>query len=157
MFGDPIENSKNLKTTEVINVVKLQRGFDLPTSMRNRNENIPLYGSNGIIDHHDEAKCNNGVITGRSGTLGEVYYSTVPFWPLNTTLFSVNTHGNSVVYLKWLLTFYHLERFGSGSGVPTLNRNTFHHQQIIDVSKKEQVKFESFVEKVDKLKFINKR
>ena len=153
MFGDPIENSKNLKTTEVINVVKLQRGFDLPTSMRNRNGNIPLYGSNGIIDHHDEAKCNNGVITGRSGTLGEVYYSTVPFWPLNTTLFSVNTHGNSVVYLKWLLTFYHLERFGSGSGVPTLNRNTFHHQQIIDVSKKEQVKFESFVEKVDKLKF----
>ena len=153
MFGDPISNSKNLKTTEVINVVKLQRGFDLPVSDRNHNGDVPLYGSNGIIDHHDIDKCKKGIITGRSGTLGEVYYSNEPFWPLNTTLFSVDTHGNSIIYLKWLLTFYHLERFGSGSGVPTLNRNAFHQQQIIDVPKEEQNNFEAFANLIDKLKF----
>lgn len=153
MFGDPISNSKNLKTTEVINVVKLQRGFDLPVSDRNHNGDVPLYGSNGIIDHHDIDKCKKGIITGRSGTLGEVYYSNEPFWPLNTTLFSVDTRGNSIIYLKWLLTFYHLERFGSGSGVPTLNRNAFHQQQIIDVPKEEQTNFEAFVNLIDKLKF----
>ena len=153
MFGDPISNSKNLKTTEAINVVKLQRGFDLPVSDRNHNGDVPLYGSNGIIDHHDIDKCKKGIITGRSGTLGEVYYSNEPFWPLNTTLFSVDTHGNSIIYLKWLLTFYHLERFGSGSGVPTLNRNAFHQQQIIDVPKEEQNNFEAFANLIDKLKF----
>ena len=130
MFGDPIINSKQLPTKKVIDVVTLQRGYDLPIQARRKGD-VPIYGSNGFIDNHDVFKAESGVITGRSGTLGKVYASETPFWPLNTTLFSIDCHNNNVIYLKWLLTFFHLERFGSGSGVPTLNRNIFHGEQIM--------------------------
>jgi type I restriction enzyme S subunit len=154
MFGDPIINTLNLPITEVINVVKMQRGFDLPIQNRVSDGNIPVFGSNGILGYHNEMKKEKGIITGRSGTLGEVYSCEGPFWPLNTTLFSVDTHNNNVEYLKYLLQFYDLKRFGAGAGVPTLNRNEFHNKQIIDVPIQKQNEFAEFVKLIDKSKFI---
>ncbi len=152
LFGDPIHNTKGFPTKNVIDVVTLQRGFDLPVQDRNQDGHIPVYGSNGVLGYHDESKCEKGVITGRSGTLGEVTYCNTPFWPLNTTLFSVNTHGNNIVFLKYLLEFYDLKRFSSGTGVPTLNRNEFHNKAIIDAPIDRQNEFAAFVEQTDKLK-----
>ena len=129
----------------------------MPVDNRVHDGEIPLFGSNGIIDHHNTWKAKEGVITGRSGTLGQVYYSETPFWPLNTTLFSVDTHGNNVIYLKHLLERFDLARFGAGSGVPTLNRNNFHEEQIIDVPLKEQRTFAAKVKQIDKLRFNYQR
>ena len=153
LFGDPIKNTQNRQTTEIINVVKMQRGFDLPVQDRQQDGEIPVYGSNGALDHHDVAKVQGGgVITGRSGTIGKVYYTEGDYWPLNTSLFSVDTHGNNVIYLAYLLQMFDLTRFVEGTGVPTLNRNMFHNKQIIDVSKDEQNQFADFVHQVDKSK-----
>ena len=157
MFGDPINNSKSFPSKKVVDVVTMQRGYDLPTSKRISSGNIPVYGSNGILGYHDTSKCDVGVITGRSGTLGEVTFSDRPFWPLNTTLFSVDIHNNNIIYLKYLLEFYDLKRFGSGTGVPTLNRNEFHNEPIIDVPLTLQNEFADFVKLIDKSKFINRR
>ncbi|WP_158227256.1 MULTISPECIES: restriction endonuclease subunit S [unclassified Lactobacillus] len=155
MFGDPICNSKNKSTTKFINVVKLQRGFDLPIRKRNTQGKIPVYGSNGVLGYHDEFKASSGIITGRSGTIGKVYYENNEFWPLNTALFSVKTYGNNIIYLKYLVSLFKLERFCNGAGVPTLNRNNVHKQKIIDIPIKEQNKFASFVQQVDKSKVVN--
>ena len=153
MFGNPITNSQNRPTTEFINVVKMQRGFDLPVQDRHQDGSIPVYGSNGALDHHDIAKIHGGgVITGRSGTIGKVFYTEEDYWPLNTSLFSVDTHGNNVVYLAYLLEMYDLSRFVEGTGVPTLNRNMFHNKQIIEVDLEEQSSFANFVKQVDKSK-----
>ena len=154
MFGDPIRNTNNRETTEFINVVKMQRGFDLPVQDRRQDGDIPVYGSNGALDRHDVAKVHGGgVITGRSGTIGKVFYTEGDYWPLNTSLFSVDTYGNNVVYLAYLLEMFDLTRFVEGTGVPTLNRNMFHNKQIIDVDIEEQNRFASFVKQVDKSKF----
>ena len=154
MFGDPIKNSNGRSTTEFINVVKMQRGFDLPVQDRVQNGKIPVFGSNGALDRHNVAKVfGGGVITGRSGTIGKVYYTEGDYWPLNTSLFSVDTHGNNIIYLAHLLQLFDLSRFTEGTGVPTLNRNKFHNQQIIDVSLAEQEEFAAFVEQIDKSKF----
>ncbi|MCQ2563452.1 MAG: restriction endonuclease subunit S [Mogibacterium sp.] len=155
MFGDPIRNTQNRPTTEFINVVKMQRGFDLPVQDRRQDGEIPVYGSNGALDHHNVAKIQGGgVITGRSGTIGKVFYTEGDYWPLNTSLFSVDTHGNNVVYLAYLLQMYELTRFVEGTGVPTLNRNMFHNKQIIDVPIDEQRGFADFVKQVDKSKVV---
>ena len=154
MFGDPIYNTHNRPTTEFINVVKMQRGFDLPVQDRQQDGAVPVYGSNGALDCHDVAKIQGGgVITGRSGTIGKVFYTEGDYWPLNTSLFSVDTHGNNVIYLAYLLELYDLTRFVEGTGVPTLNRNMFHTKQIIDVGIDEQNQFAAFVKQVDKSKF----
>ena len=153
MFGDPIRNTQNRPTTEFINVVKMQRGFDLPVQDRQQDGEIPVYGSNGALDHHNVAKIlGGGVISGRSGTIGKVFYTEGDYWPLNTSLFSVDTHGNNVIYLAYLLQMYDLTRFVEGTGVPTLNRNMFHNKPIIDVPKEEQILFADFVKQVDKSK-----
>ena len=156
LFGDPIKNTQHRPTTAFVNVVTMQRGFDLPVQDRKQSGNIPVYGSNGVLDHHNQAKvCNGGVITGRSGTIGKVFYTTGAYWPLNTTLFSVDIHENNIIYLAHLVRMFNLDRFTEGTGVPTLNRNKFHSAPIIDVPIDEQNQFAAFVEQTDKSKYYS--
>ncbi|TSO25421.1 restriction endonuclease subunit S [Lactobacillus sp. LL6] len=155
MFGDPICNSLNKPVDFFINVVKLQRGYDLPVKKRNSNGDIPVFGSNGVLGYHTEFKAKHGIITGRSGTIGNVYREDGKYWPLNTSLFSVDTHGNNIVYLQYLLQMFRLERFYNGAGVPTLNRNDVHKQKIIRTPLELQNEFADFVQQVDKSKFEN--
>ena len=151
MFGDPIYNTQNRPMTEFINVVKMQRGYDLPVQDRNHEGSVPVYGANGVLGYHDIAKISDGgIITGRSGTIGKVYLANKEYWPLNTSLFSIETYGNNLIYLQYLVTLYDLKRFVEGTGVPTLNRNMFHNKKIIEVPINEQNTFASFVEEIDK-------
>lgn len=152
MFGNPVENDRGWEVKKVIDVVKLQRGYDLPTQDRVQEGDIPVWGSNGIVGYHNIAKVDFGIITGRSGTLGTVYSYDKPFFPLNTTLFSIDTHGNNIVYLRFLLNVFDLKRFGTGTGVPTLNRNTFHGENIIDVPFSLQQQFADKIELIEKQK-----
>lgn len=157
MFGNPVENDKGWETAKVIDVVKLQRGYDLPTNDRVQSGSIPVWGSNGIVGYHNISKIDCGIITGRSGTLGTVYSYDKPFFPLNTTLFSIDTHGNDIVYLRFLLNAFDLKRFGTGTGVPTLNRNTFHSEKIINAPLSLQQEFASRIEKIEKQKELIKQ
>lgn len=150
MFGDVVTNSKNFPTTALKNVVTLQRGYDLPEKEREASGSIPVYGSNGLVGYHNKSKECDGIVTGRSGTIGEVHYVPGEYWPLNTSLFSSDTHGNNVIYLSYLLQNFHLERFFTGSGVPTLNRNDVHPEQIIDIGLSEQTVFADFASKKKK-------
>ena len=153
MFGNPITNEKRYPEVDFIDVIKLQRGYDLPNQDRDSTGQISVYGANGILDTHIISKCKKGIITGRSGTIGKVYYSFEEFWPLNTTLFSVETYGNNIIYLKYLLDMFELKRFVDATGVPTLNRNVVHKQKIISVPIELQNQFAEFVKVIDKQKF----
>jgi len=152
IFGNPITNDKGYPLVDFINIVKLQRGYDLPNQERDNTGNISVYGANGILDKHIISKCSKGIITGRSGTIGKVYYSFDEFWPLNTTLFSIETYGNNIIYLKYLLDMFELKRFVDATGVPTLNRNIVHKQKIIKVPIELQNKFAEFVKQINKQK-----
>lgn len=152
MFGDPVTNEKGWDVAKVIDVVKLQRGYDLPVQNRHSKGNIPIYGANGIVGYHTEAKMQYGIITGRSGSIGDVYMSKIPFWPLNTSLFSVDTHNNDIIFLMYLIKNYNLSRFKQGAGVPTLNRNSFHQNDIIDVPLHLQQVFAEKVEAIERQK-----
>ena len=58
----------------------LQRGFDLPSDARLPGE-VPIYASTGVNGFHNEARVRGpGVVTGRSGTLGQVHYVRRDFW-----------------------------------------------------------------------------
>lgn len=158
MFGDPVTNEKGLDLVPFTDVILLQRGFDLPVQNRVKDGNIPVYGSNGILDYHDVAKIRNGgVVTGRSGTIGNVYYTLKDYWPLNTTLFSVDLKGNNVIYLAHLLQYFDLKRFSSGTGVPTLNRNLIHKELIFNVPLHLQNQFAEIVTKIEEQKALVKK
>jgi type I restriction enzyme S subunit len=120
------------QTKKLIDVATLQRGFDLPTQNRVAGE-FPLVSSSGITDtHHKFAVRGPGVVTGRSGSIGNVFFIERNFWPLNTVLYVKDFHGNDPRFVYHLLKNLDLQRFASGSGVPTLNRNIV-HCEFVDV------------------------
>ena len=103
--------------------VTLQRGFDLPSNKRVDGE-YPVIASTSINGFHNQYKVEPpGVVTGRSGALGEVQYVQTKFWPLNTSLWVKDFKGNFPKYVYYLLKTLDLKRFNSGAGIPTLNRN----------------------------------
>lgn len=120
-------------------VCTLQRGFDLPTAQRVPGR-FPLVTSSGPTDTHDEAKVKGpGVVTGRSGSIGNVFFVEKDFWPLNTALYVKDFHGNDPKFVWYLLQFFDLSRFSSGTGVPTLNRNDVHGEAVsVPISTDEQ-------------------
>jgi type I restriction enzyme S subunit len=111
-------------------VCVLQRGFDLPTHSRFEGD-YPLVSSNGITDRINEWKVKApGVVTGRSGTIGNVHFIEEDFWPLNTALYIKDFHGNDERFIYHFLTAFDLSKFSSGTGVPTLNRNNVHNVKV---------------------------
>ena len=116
-------------------VCTLQRGFDLPTRQRKKGD-YPLISSSGCIDSQAEAKVfGPGVVTGRSGSIGSVFFIEKDFWPLNTALYVKDFHGNDPRFIFHLLSKFDLKRFASGAGVPTLNRNNVHSEIVYVPSK----------------------
>ena len=68
-------------------VINLKRGYDLPHRERKPGP-FPIVSSSGITEYHAVAKVQGpGVITGRYGTLGKVFFVEGNFWPLNTSLY----------------------------------------------------------------------
>jgi len=107
-------------------VVTLQRGYDLPNRLRRLGE-IPIVTSSGIGGTHSEAMVSGpGVVTGRYGTIGEVFYIESEFWPLNTTLFVRDFHGNDPLFVSYLLRTIDFQTHSGKSGVPGVNRNDLH-------------------------------
>jgi type I restriction enzyme S subunit len=111
-------------------VATLQRGYDLPTKSRRQGE-VPIFAANGPVGTHDEVKVEGpGVVTGRSGTIGKVHYVEGGYWPLNTSLYVKDFHGNHRKFVFYLLRNMQLQRYCEGTGVPTLNRNNVHGVEI---------------------------
>ncbi len=107
-------------------VARLRRGFDLPVGSRNTGD-VPIFAANGIVGYHDEVGvAGPGVVTGRSGTIGKVHFVPGNYWPLNTSLYVENFHGNDPQFIVLLLRSVDLKRFSSQTAVPTLNRNVAH-------------------------------
>jgi len=112
-------------------VLVLQRGFDLPKADRSGGD-VPIYAATGVTGFHNEAKVKApGVVTGRSGTIGEVVYVQEDFWPLNTALWAKGFPKAEPLYAYYLLSSIDLRQFNSGAAVPTLNRNNVHCLNVI--------------------------
>lgn len=108
----------------------LQRGFDLPKKEQKKGE-YPVVYSNGICSYHDKYMVNGpGVVTGRSGTIGNIHYVISNFWPHNTSLWVTNFNGNYPLFVYYLFQSFDWKQFATGSGVPTLNRNSVHEKML---------------------------
>jgi type I restriction enzyme S subunit len=133
----------------VRDIAPMQRGFDLPNSQLRAGKHPVVY-SNGIVNFHTEYKVKGpGVVTGRSGTIGKVNYVLDDFWPHNTALWVTSFKGNCPKYIFYFYRWLGLERFGTGSGVPTLNRNDVHEVRVKIPSLAEQEKIAEMLSVID--------
>ena len=112
-------------------LIELKRGYDLPKKQRVAGH-VPLISSAGLSDCHDEAKVKGpGVITGRYGTIGEVFYIKDDFWPLNTTLYVKDFKGNHPKFIYYFLKTINYLQFSDKAAVPGVNRNHLHKASIL--------------------------
>jgi type I restriction enzyme S subunit len=112
-------------------VLTFQRGHDI-TKKEQSPGPFPVISSGGASSTHSEYRYEGpGVVIGRKGSLGGVYWSDGPYWPHDTTLWVRDFKGNDPKYLYYFLQTLQLERFDAGASNPTLNRN---HLHLLEVS-----------------------
>jgi len=113
--------------------IMFQRGHDLPNEDRQEG-NVPLVTSAGVSATHTKAAAKGpGIITGRYGTIGQFYLVKEDFWPLNTTLYSIDLRANEPRFLQYMLT--HLSPLfllnAVKSAVPGVDRNDIHPTKTV--------------------------
>lgn len=119
---------KHWKVKPLKYAVTFQRGHDLPTEERIEGD-VPVVTSAGPSAWHNRPMAiGPGIVTGRYGTIGIFHLVQGPYWPLNTTLYSISLHSNNPFYLKHMLhTLKPVFLLNAAkSAVPGVDRNDLH-------------------------------
>jgi type I restriction enzyme S subunit len=141
----------NWREVRLGDVCELKRGYDLPNANR-RSGTVPIVSSSGISGYHSEAKVSGpGVVTGRYGTLGHVFYIKEDFWPLNTALYVRDFKGNDPRFVAALLQSMDLGRNDVAAAVPGVNRNQLHELRVLCPDHHTQESVAAILESLDDL------
>lgn len=124
--------------------VTLNYGKGLKETDRSDGE-VPVYGSSGIVGHHNKALINGpAIIVGRKGNVGSVYYSHCPCFPIDTVYFISSEQTSYFLYLA----LQGMNFISSDAAVPGLNRNYAYSQHLLIPSPEVFSAFESRVQPV---------
>lgn len=85
-----------------------------------------VYSSGGVCGYSDDTLCTNGIVVGRKGTVGSVYYSETPFFAIDTAFYIDEFHNADKKFVYYYLNTLHLESYNNDAAVPGLNRNLVH-------------------------------
>lgn len=114
----------------LITVCELKRGYDLPSQSR-KSGPIPIISSSGPTGWHSEAMVTGpGIVTGRYGTIGQVFTCRADFWPLNTTLYVRDFKRNPYWFVYHTLLGLDFTKYSDKAAVPGVNRNALHLEQV---------------------------
>jgi type I restriction enzyme S subunit len=119
----------------------LQRGFDITKDEQDKGD-VPVVSSGGIKSFHNKAMVHApGVVIGRKGTLGKVFYLEADFWPHDTTLWVKDFKGNNPRFVYYFLLGLDVKGMDTGTANPALNRNQVHPIKVIwpSISKQEAI------------------
>jgi type I restriction enzyme S subunit len=138
-------------------IINFKRGYDLPVSDRTDGP-YPVISSSGISGYHSEYKVEGeGLITGRYGTLGEVYYINGKYWPHNTTLYVTDFKGNYPKYVYYLLKCLGNLKTSDKSTVPGINRNDLHEVEVPFIKRELQESVANILSTIDSKITLNNR
>jgi len=105
------------------NICEFAYGDSLPKQNRVKG-NVPVYGSNGQIDLHDKSLIEGKtIIVGRKGSIGEVHYSEIDCWVIDTAYYVKPLLEVDIKYLYLLLKTLNLSKLNKASSIPGLNRD----------------------------------
>jgi type I restriction enzyme, S subunit len=134
-------------------ICELKYGKSLPECFRSGGS-IPVYGSNGIVGSHDSPlTAGETIIIGRKGSHGEVNFSHMPCWPIDTTYYvdATATHEN-LHWLRYRLAGAGLNRMNRAAAVPGLNREDAYRVEILVPPPEEQRRIAAILDKAETLR-----
>lgn len=110
--------------------IELKRGYDLPSRER-RDGPFAIVSSSGPSGTHVEAKAKGpGVVTGRYGTIGQVFFVVGDYWPLNTALYVRDFKGSDPRFVSYFLRSIDFHKYVDKAAVPGVNRNHVHMEEV---------------------------
>ncbi len=90
--------------------------------------NYPVYASSGIVGTHNKALIKGpGIILGRKGNVGSVFWSDDDYYPIDTVYFINSEESNFYLYYSLLNTQF----ISTDVAVPGLNRNLAYSRNIL--------------------------
>lgn len=139
----------------LLDLCELKRGYDLPTPERSYGA-IPIISSSGISGYHAVPMAQApGVVTGRYGTIGEVYFINSAYWPLNTALYVRDFKSNSPRFVYYVLRAVSFLNYSDKAAVPGINRNHIHQAPVILPPRSIQEAFERLLSPLWKRQEVN--
>ncbi|HDG9105653.1 TPA: restriction endonuclease subunit S [Klebsiella pneumoniae] len=92
----------------------------------------PVYGSGGVTGFHNNYLVTGpGIIIGRKGTIGTIYWEDSNFFPIDTVYYVVNKKDTSLYYLYYLLQTLNLPNMNTDAAVPGLNRENVYRLSVL--------------------------
>ncbi|MFK0571943.1 restriction endonuclease subunit S [Endozoicomonas sp.] len=108
------------------NMLDLAYGKSLPATNREPGP-FPVYGSGGVSGYHKEAICNGpGVVVGRKGTVGSVYWVSQDFFPIDTVFYVKPKVKMPLFWVFQKLSHMNIATLSADSAVPGVNRNAIY-------------------------------
>ncbi len=103
---------------------------------------FPVYGSSGIVGSHEEAHVQGpGIIVGRKGNVGSVFWSDESFCAIDTVYFC----EPSAVTLYVYYALQNVDFINTDVAVPGLNRNFAHSRKVLIPSDQARDAFDDVV------------
>ena len=151
MFGDPLNNNKNLTKEKIGKIFTLTSGKFIPSKKLDTNGQYPVYGGNGINGYHNEFLFEDSKICiGRVGVKCGCVHKTKPnSWITDNALY-INNYLIPIneKYLKEALTQINLNQYAKRAAQPVISQTTIYNQYILLPPIEQQ---ELFAEKVQEI------
>lgn len=108
---------------------------------------VPVYGSGGLTGYHNQSLVDGpGIIVGRKGTVGSVYWEPKAFYPIDTVFYVKPKAGYSLNYCHLILQNLGLKDMNTDAAVPGLNRNNAYRLDVITPNEAVLIKFEEITQ-----------
>ncbi|MDR9410611.1 MAG: restriction endonuclease subunit S, partial [Balneolaceae bacterium] len=118
---------------------------------------VPVYGSGGLTGTHDESLIEGpGIIVGRKGTVGSIYWEDRDFWPIDTVFYVEPKKEVDLSFYYYLLNTLGLNEMNTDAAVPGLNRNNAYRLQILEFPEKLMKQFADFTSDLHKMMLVKK-
>lgn len=152
MFGDPLNNNKNLTKEKIGKIFTLTSGKFIPSKELDTNGQYPVYGGNGINGYHNEFLFEDSKICiGRVGVKCGCVHKTKPnSWITDNALY-INNYLIPIneTYLKEALTQINLNQYAKRAAQPVISQTTIYNQYILLPQIEQQELFAAKVQEIE--------
>lgn len=98
-----------------------------------------------------------GVVTGRYGTIGKVFFIEGDYWPLNTALYVRDFKGSDPRFVSYFLRSIDFQKYVDKAAVPGVNRNHLHLEEVAFPSLNEQRRIAAILGALDDKIELNRK
>lgn len=139
---------KGWTLTTLGEVLPINYGKGLTEANRDITGKCPVYGSSGKVGQHSKALTSKPtLVVGRKGSVGQVYFSPEPCWPIDTTYYAEEREDIDLRFFEHLLVGLKLGQLDKSTAVPGLSRDDYNAVEVAVASLTEQKLIVAEIEK----------